>query len=157
MLCPKCDAAIRGDDEFCRNCGLRLHSRIERQKRPATAKGIGCILLCVIIAGFIVWSIVTPTAPVASPEQRIARTEFACAESQGQLVDLNNAAVRGDDDAVQGLVDRNHLALIKQGTNVEKRFTFDGMTSVSVVSGYYTGKTCWLTDKEYEAWPISSK
>jgi hypothetical protein len=54
------------------------------------------------------------------------------------------ALAHHDEDTIQGFLDRGEIVQLKKGTNVYVHLEDGPLSEVTVLSGYYTNRQCWI-------------
>jgi uncharacterized protein YhjY with autotransporter beta-barrel domain len=67
-----------------------------------------------------------------------------CADKQITEAEIIQALQRSDEQALEGLTIREHVAMLDVGTRVDRVYTNGMLVKVQVESGYNMGRYCWV-------------
>ena len=67
-----------------------------------------------------------------------------CGKTEGDGIHAWQAVRRGDKAALSGMETRGNFHVVEKGVNASQLTTSNGMSAVSIDSGYQAGETCWV-------------
>lgn len=77
-------------------------------------------------------------------KHQVVSMKTPCAPDEITELHVIQAVQRSDEAALDGLVAREGVMMLEEGTDVNRILSRDSFDDVGVNSGYYVGKTCWL-------------